>query len=241
MRLWQLTLLLLCFPASAATLNIAAEDAWPPFSDENGQGYSRELATAAFQLSGVTLNIQTVPYARALSMTLGGESQGCWNVTRQPSTEAQYVFGTTPLFKASASYYFKAGKEKNYPSPAAIPDGTRIAVINGYEYGDEFEHHKARFQLIPVSKQKQMLSLLLNERADMAIFFDRVFDYTLAHSPLSRSLFSKGHVNHVSDIYIAFSAADPKSRDYARMLDDGLKILKENGEYERIMNTMPTP
>ncbi|MDK2779123.1 MAG: transporter substrate-binding domain-containing protein [Pseudomonadota bacterium] len=240
MRLLAVLLLALSITSQAGTLKVAAEDAWPPFSDSQGKGYSRELATAAFQSAGITLEVQTVPYARALSMTSAGETDACWNVTRQPSTEATFVFGEVPLFQATASYYYKTGQQRDYRRPADIPDGTRIAVINGYEYGSEFERHRRRFNLIEVSKQKQILSLLVNERVDMAIFFDRVFDYTMAHSHLDRSLFIRGELNHVSDIYIAFSPANPQSEKYARLLDDGLRTLKANGEYDRIMgNSTP--
>lgn len=235
MKLLWLSLLLLCLPAAAGTLSVAAEDAWPPFSDEHGMGYSRELAVAAFQLSGITLNVQAVPYARALSMTQNGEVNACWNVTRQPSTEAQFLFGREPLFQASASYYYKAGKDLHFAGPADIPDGTRVAVINGYEYGDEFEQQRHRFQLVEVSKQKQMLALLLNERVDVALFFDRVFDFTMADSHFDHSLFVRGETNHVSDIYLAFDKHNPESRHFASALDEGLRALHKSGEYDRIM------
>lgn len=237
MRLILLAALLVCFlPVRAGSLNIAAEDAWPPLSDDQGMGYSRDLAVAAFQTAGITLNVQTVPYARALSMTQSGETDACWNVTRQPSTEAHFLFGEEPLFRVSASYYFKAGKQQNFQGPADIPDGTRVAVINGYEYGAEFEKHRSRLRLVEVSKQKQMLSLLANERVDVAIFFDRVFDYTMAHSHFDPELFARGNINHISDIYIAFNPQNPQAPVYAKALDEGLRILKKNGEYDRIMN-----
>lgn len=221
----------------ALTLNIAAEDAWPPFSDAQGNGYSRDLALAAFAVSGVSLTIQAVPYARALNLTLAGKADGCWNVTRQPSTEEQYIFGEQPLFTASASYYFKTGKEKNWQTPADIPDGTALAIMNGYEYGAEFEKHRHRLKLIEVSKQQQMIAMLISERVAGAIFFDRVFDYTMAGSHYDRSLIRRGQQNHTSDIYIAFSRQKPGADKYAQLLDEGLKILKANGEYQRIMDS----
>ena len=43
MRLFAALLLMLTIPVQAGTLTIAAEDAWPPFSDDQGMGFSREL------------------------------------------------------------------------------------------------------------------------------------------------------------------------------------------------------
>lgn len=239
MRIISCLMIFFCAQVYADTLNIAAEDAWPPFSDSNGEGYSRRLAEAAFEFSGIKLNIQTVPYARALNMTRAGAMDACWNVTRQPSTEVDFIFGKTPLFQAAASYFYKRGAEKDYRKPSDIPDGTRIGVINGYEYGEAFEHNKKRYQLIEVSKQSQLLALLQNGRVDVAVMFDHVFDYIMSAEHLNKNAFVKGHVNQVSDIYIAFSPKNEKSEFYAEQLDKGLAHLKETGEYQRILNSAP--
>ncbi|MBL36283.1 MAG: ABC transporter substrate-binding protein [Oceanospirillaceae bacterium] len=239
MRWWALLTFLFSVQLFAETLDVAAEDAWPPFSDASGNGYSRQLAEAAFKLSGITLNVQTVPYARALNMTKGGSVDACWNVTRQPSTEVDYIFGSVPLFQAAASYFYKRGQARDFHRPEDIPDGTRVAVINGYEYGQEFEHNKKRFKLIEVSKQTQMLALLLNDRVDVAIMFDHVYDYIMSSQFLDKSAYEKGYTNHISDIYIAFSRQNESSSRYAKLLDEGLLKLKESGEYDRIMNSAP--
>jgi polar amino acid transport system substrate-binding protein len=235
MRLFFLLSLAWSSVVTADTVMIAAEDAWPPFSDEQGMGLSYELANAAFATQGLTLQTQSVPYARALNLAMSGEVDACWNVTRQTSTEAVFLFGNEPLFRTSASFYYKRGKEKNYRSSADIPDGTRIAVINGYEYGEIFENNRARFQLVEVSKQKQMMALLQNERADMAIFFDLVFDFTILSSPYQSGQFSRGEINHVSDIFIAFNRDNPRSAELAQALDNGLKVLHNDGRYDEIM------
>jgi len=223
----------------AETISIAAEDAWPPFSGVTGNGYSRRLAEAAFAVSGISLDIQAVPYVRALNMTRGGVVNGCWNVTRQPSTEADFIFGEIPLFQATASYFYKAGEVRDFQRPDDIPDGTRVAVMNGYEYGEEFEQNKNRYKLVEVSKQSQMLALLLKERVDVAIMFDHVFEYLKVTEYLGDDKFEKGYSNHISNIYIAFSRQNNNSEKYARLLDEGLLRLKESGEYDRIMNSAP--
>src|SRR5690606_40061678 len=61
----------------ALTLSLAAEDAWPPFSDSQGNGYSRDLAIAAFAHSGVTLNIQ-----RSEERRVGKECRSRWALTQ---------------------------------------------------------------------------------------------------------------------------------------------------------------
>lgn len=228
-------LLLTALAVRADIITVAAEDGWPPYSGAGGQGLSRQLAEAALATQGIGMNVVVVPYARALNQTMAGQADACWNVTRQASTEAQFVFGREPLLQATASYYYRAGQEQTYQSPADIPDGTRIAVINGYEYGDEFEMHRRRLQLMEVSKQRQMIELLLSGRVDMAIFFDRVLDYNVRFYGYDPERIRRGGRNHTSDIYIAFSRANPRAAELADRLDQGLQTLQRNGDYQRIL------
>ncbi len=241
-------LLVLTTPAKAVALNtvavgeshqlpvrIAAEDNWPPFSDENGKGLSTQLVSAAFARSGYRIETIVVPYARALHYTAHGKTEACWNVTRQGSTERDYLLHQQPLFQAASSFYFH-GIAKNYRSVAEIPDGTVVGVILGYEYGDLFEQHKKRFQLVEVSTHPQLISLLQHDKVELAIFFDEVLAYYLAQPAMRQIRLQQGQRNHVSDIYVAFSRVGPRSKQLAEALDSGLLELQRSGDYQRMLN-----
>ena len=215
-------------------VRIAAEDNWPPFSDENGKGLSTQLVSAAFARSGYRIETITVPYARALHYTAQGKTEACWNVTRQTNTERDYLLHQQPLFQAASSFYFH-GVAKNYRSVAEIPDGTVVGVILGYEYGDLFEQHKKRFQLVEVSTHPQLIALLQHDKVQLAIFFDDVLAYYLAQPALRDIRLQKGQLNHISDIYVAFSRVSPRSQQLADALDAGLTELQRNGDYQRIL------
>jgi polar amino acid transport system substrate-binding protein len=217
-----------------APVQIAAEDNWPPFSDENGKGLSSQLVSAAFARSGYRIATIAVPYARALHYTAAGRTEACWNVTRQANTARDYLLHQQPLFQASSSFYFH-GVAKNYRSVAEIPDGTVVGVILGYEYGDLFEQHKKRFQLVQVSTHPQLITLLAQNKLELAIFFDDVLAYYLAQPALRQIRLQKGQLNHVSDIYVAFSRASPRSQQLADALDAGLTGLRRSGDYQRIL------
>lgn len=215
-------------------VRIAAEDNWPPFSDEKGKGLSTQLVSAAFARSGLRIETLVVPYARALHYTAKGKTEACWNVTRQTNTERDYLLHQQPLFQAASSFYFHR-IAKNYGSVAEIPDGTVVGVILGYEYGDLFEQHKKRFQLVEVSTHPQLISLLQHDKVELAIFFDEVLAYYLAQPALQQIHFQKGQLNHVSDIYVAFSRVSPRSQQLADALDKGLTELRRSGDYQRIL------
>jgi len=220
--------------ASDKVVTIAAEDNWPPFSDERGRGLSTAIVSAAFKLAGYQIKTIAVPYARALYYTEHNTTNGCWNVTRQRSTEQKFLFHDIPLFKAASSfYYFKTAKP--YSSVVEIPDGAIVGVILGYEYGDLFEEHKKRFQLVEVSNHEQLLALLNDNKLDLAIFFDDVLHYYLERLKRKDLQIVRGKLNYISDIFVAFNHDDLENKARAAALDHGLRLLHENGDYQRLL------
>ena len=237
--------------SSSTTLMLAAEDNWPPYSDETGHGLSYRLVQTALQSQGYQLKIAVMPYPRALQATRTGKVQGCWNVTRQRNTEQEFVLHQRPLFTASASFYY-ADQGLAFESLAEIPDGTALGVIRGYEYGDGFEQHKSRFQLVEVSTHPQLLQLLLEHKIKVALFFDDVILEFLQREQLDPFIkernqrmykasgeqlpsIIKGQQFHVSELFVAFSRQDPHSQAYANALDRGLALLQADGEYQQLV------
>ena len=102
-----------------------------------------------------------------------------------------------------------------------------IGLIIGYEYGDDYEKHRQRFNEVRLTKQSQIIEMLQSNRIDMAIMFDEVAAYSLQKSNLPSSTIKQGAINHISDIYIAFS----KSRDTDNIIkafESGLKKINNS-------------
>lgn len=222
-------------PVQEQVITIAAEDNWPPFSDEKGRGLSYTLVQAALKQAGYQLKTVVVPYARALYYNEHGMVDGHWNVSKQLSTSERFLLHQVPLFRASSSFYFyKAAK--NFTTIAAIPDRTVVGVILGYEYGDEFELHKKRFSLVEVSTHQQLVNLLQAEKLDVALFYDDVLRFYLKRWQLADPLIIRGAENFVSELFIAFDKNNEQSQQKADALDQGLRQLQQSGEYQRLID-----
>ena len=215
-------------------IRIAAEDNWPPFSDSKGQGLSELLVKAAFATQGYQISTVVVPYARALHSTRQGTTDACWNVTRQQNTEQEFTLHKIPLFTADSSFYYYRTPQP-YDSAAQIPNGTAVGVILGYEYGDLYEQHKHRFQLVQVSTHSQLIGLLNGGKLDLAIFFDDVLGYYLHKEGLKAQHIQRGKLNYRSEIYLAFSKENPQSSKRAAALDAGITELKKSGVYQQLL------
>lgn len=218
----------------AMLIRIAAEDNWPPFSDHQGRGLSEQLVKAAFATQGYQITTVVVPYARALHSTRQGDTDACWNVTRQRNTEQEFTLHKIPLFTADSSFYYYL-KAHPYLSVAQIPDGAVVGVILGYEYGDLYEQHKQRFKLVEVSTHAQLIGLLNTNKLDLAIFFDDVLRYYLQQEGIKANNIQRGKLNYRSEIYLAFSKENPQSSKRAAALDAGIAALKKSGVYQQML------
>jgi polar amino acid transport system substrate-binding protein len=128
-----------------------------------------------------------------------------FNVTKQEDTQKRFQFGEEKLLSATASYFYPKHAVLGINSPSEIPKRTTIALIIGYEYGNEYELIRQNVVEVRVSTQKQIIGLLNRNLVDIAIMFDEVAKYNLKMMGLQSDEIAKGQVNHVSDIYVAFS------------------------------------
>lgn len=219
-------------------IHLGAENSWPPYSNQYGQGVSTNIVKAAFAKVGMTTKISVHPYARVLHDLKAGVLEGGYNVTRQENTEQDFIFGSEPILQANAHWYFAPGTRLPEGTPTDLPNGYKVGGIIGYEYGDIFERERPRFKEMRVSRQSQLVKLLLQGRIDAAIMFEAEAVETLKMMGLPENSVQKGMFNHTSDIYLAFSRKHKKAIENAKAFDEGLRLLKASGEYRKLL--MPT-
>ncbi|QYJ87966.1 transporter substrate-binding domain-containing protein [Shewanella mesophila] len=219
-------------------IKVAAEDNWAPFADHNGKGLSHDLINQAFSLMNISVDTIVVPYARGLVMADRGLVDAVFNLHKELSTEDRFIFGSEPLFSTTASFY----QNDAYPITAHtkwnIPKNTTVGIIEGYEYGDELAN-LTHLKLVKVKNHSQLINLLLLNRLDAVIMYDQVAKQYLAEMGVS-DVISKSVHNHTGELYLAFSKRSPYAKQFADMLDQGLKALHQDGRYDKIMSSLQT-
>lgn len=238
-------LLILLFSLPFASLSygqtqlvLGAEDSWPPYSDKNGQGISTNIINAAFLKVGIKPKIQVRNYARVLQDVKAGILDGGYNVTRQHNTEQDFIFGREPILQAKAYWYFPVTNKVSFKSVDKVPDKFRVGCIIDYEYGDVYEQERHRFREVKVPRQAQLIRMLQQGRIDAALMFEEEAHQTLMEMGLADTAIQKGMYNHTSDIYLAFSRKNAHSVEHAKLFDQGIKKLKETGEYGQLLNPL---
>lgn len=224
-------------PEPLPVLQLAVEDSWPPYADAAGRGLSTDIVRAAFDAVGVAVSIEIKPYARVMRDLEAGLVDGGYNITKLSANLERFIFGEEPLATATVSFYYRPGAVKDYRSAFDVPTGTRIATIIDYDYGDEFESQRPRFREYKVMRQSQIVHMLIAGRVEAAVMYDRVAAYTLNTLGLPPETIVRGSTIHPNDVYVAFSRHNPHAQEYAALLDEGLRKIRQNGVYEQILSS----
>ena len=85
---------------------ILAEDAFVPFSHENGDGLSNQIVKEAFKAAGVTATIKVYPFTRLMQMVDTGKAVGGFNAVPTPETANDYFFGKYPIYVSHMYFYY---------------------------------------------------------------------------------------------------------------------------------------
>jgi len=246
-RWWGLGLLLaqLCVmaaagPVAADIIRLRADD-WCPFNcSEPKKGYGVEVAEQVFAVAGHTVQYQLAPWSRSLEDCLRGEVDAV--IGAAPVDSPDLVFGAEPIGQWDSTFVVKAGNPWRYDGIQSL-DQVKLAAIIGYIYMDPVgdyvaanKQNKARVtQVGGTQPLDQSLKMVAAGRVDAAMESRAVLDYKLREMGLVDSLAIAGGTQS-GPIYIAFSPKHAKARDYARILDDGIRAMRADGRLKAILD-----
>ncbi|MBK8159883.1 MAG: transporter substrate-binding domain-containing protein [Rhodospirillaceae bacterium] len=243
MRSLLLILLVLLAPALPAPFaradepfQLVAEDDWFPYSGERNnvaEGMAVDLVRAAYDAAGHQVTFISQPYARCLEEVEQGLQLGCFDTTREPENEARFLFHKVPLFAARIVIIA--------PVDSAAADlvagdlqGERVAVTNGYTYGEPFQSD-ATVDKDVVTSDLAVLRLVALRRASYGVIYDRVMASLIAENAGELG----GKVKVVGllaepELYVSFSKQRPEAAEAMAALDRGIALIKANGTYAAI-------
>lgn len=254
-----LFLLLLLFPFyafSASDEVYLGNGEWPPYLSEKmeSHGLGSKIVTKAFENVGIHVNYSFYPWGRAYELgkkgKLGNKKQVCcdgtllWRGTPEreqdfyisdPVIESGYVFFSLKKLKNKQGIYFDRLQWEHISDLKEFTIGRSL----NYVYGDEFkqlEDNKIIHTLQSATDLKNLKGLLNNE---IQIFplplvvglnminenFNKFERERLTFNPKEFAL---------EPLCLLLSKTDPRNAKRIQLFNEGLKKLKESGEYNKI-------
>lgn len=226
----------------ADTLDIVGDE-WCPYNCSPGDlepGFMIEIAESALSQFGHKVVYKTVPWSRALEDARAGTYAGVVGAYKEDAPG--FIFPETVIAE-SGNYFFvlpdNTWKFEGIASLAKIS----LGAIQSYAYGPELDAYIKENQRNPAKVQlvagdtalAKNISKLKAGRIQVLVEDRAVVKWYLTHSAPGLVLKEVG-VYHPGAVYVAFSPANPKSKEYAKQLDEGIDVIKKSGKFAEILN-----
>jgi polar amino acid transport system substrate-binding protein len=166
-------------PEQTSALRLVSTQ-WPPFTSEPGKPrFALDLVEAALGRIGLSATTTIVEAAQFTPAVLGDEFDGSAAAWKDAERERLLVF-SQPYLENRLILVARHGDDV---SAAALGDlaGKRIAIVEGYSYGDAIEQSGAI--LVRSRSEEDGLSLLLGKKADYALMDDLVVQFIVNAYP----------------------------------------------------------
>jgi polar amino acid transport system substrate-binding protein len=153
---------------------------WPPFTNEPGQPrFALDLVEAALGRIGLTAKTTIVEPARFTPALLSNTYDGSAAAWKDPEREKALIFSQAYL----ENRLILVGRKDEDVSAAALSDlkGKRIAIVEGYAYGDALD--KSGAILVRARGEEDSLTLVLQNKADYVLMDDLVVQYIVNNYP----------------------------------------------------------
>ena len=237
-----LSILIFCLSVIPSMANektiVAAADPWPPFLDPATpkEGLSLEIARAAYETQGYTVEMNYVPWARAIDGVKKGKYDilpNTW-ITEERKT---FLMFSDPYAVNNIKFIKNLDDPFEFEGMESLA-GKKIGTIRGYGYGDTFLNatHFVREDVTDLMTNIKKLTHS-SRRIDLTLEDEIVARVSIGNENpglLSKIAFTKNALSS-NNLYVSSGLQNPRHKEIIEAFNKGLAIIKANGTYARIM------
>jgi polar amino acid transport system substrate-binding protein len=209
--------------------------AWTPFTNETGQPrFALDLVEAAFTRIGVAASTTIVQPAQFTTMLLSGPYEGSGAAWRDAERERALVYSRPYL----ENRLILVGRRGTSVTATKLPDlkGKRIAIVEGYAYGDDFEKSGPTF--VRSHSEEDSLKMLLDGRVDYTLMDDLVVMFIVTNYPdEARSKLQLGSTPLVTrPLYVAVRRTLPDAESIVSRFNEQLRNMIIDRTYHQLLH-----
>lgn len=215
-----------------------ATDPWAPFysPELKDGGYITALVREAFKRSGYTLEVDFVPWKRAVVNSKDGRYDGLLGAFHTKEREAYYIY-SEPVGSSSLVFFTRSDRQIRFDTLKDLKN-YQIGTIRGYTYFPEFDD-AGYLNKQPVKDVIMNIKKLLKGRIDMFIDSRSVTLHVMEKS------FPDQRVNvkildpplKINNLYVPISKKSKNPRQIIDALNSGLQQIKKDGTFDKIVDS----
>jgi polar amino acid transport system substrate-binding protein len=225
---------------------VLVADEWCPYNcnpDARQKGYMVDLATQILGEAGHKVKYQAINWSRSIIKSREGKYNGIIGACKAEAPD--FVFTKEPLGLAYFHYWVKKDDPWRFKGIKSIKDRW-LGVIQDYDYGKELGNYikknKGTFAVQERAGDDALdvlINKLVHDRINTLNEDKNVFLYKVKKLGKVGMFVDAGHdMTSIESnyIYVAFSPFFKKSKEYAKILNEGLIRYRKNGKLQKILS-----
>lgn len=229
--------------AQEKTITIVGDEFCPHNckADSIYQGYMVDIAQEALALYGY--NVKYI-VERSWEESITKSREGKYNaiVGSAKSDAPDFIFPNTAIGTFDNCFLARYNDAWSYNGITSL-ENKRVGIISSYTYGEPLNTYiklnlNDNKKIYPVSGNaaiRYCMTKLKQGKIDIYVDDCKVIEHTIKSigDPYEYKVAHK--MPKIDDLYVTFNPVDPNSKEYAKKLDEGIQILKQNGRFDTIL------
>ncbi len=226
---------------NADAISVGADEWCPHNCDVNAQdkGYMIDIMKEVFEPLGHTIDYKILPYSRAVALAKHGKLNAIPGAF--PQEVPDFIIPKSAQGVNVNGYCVSKTSDWKFTGVKSLQN-QKLAIIQGYAYGENLDNYieknvKDKKKIIVLSGNTSCstaLKLIKAKRASVYVEDVAVIKYRFLKDGLDKEYQICG-TEEPLPLYIAFSPAFSESKEYARILDEGMIKLRESGKLKEIL------
>lgn len=214
----------------------AAMSEWPPyFGDQlKLRGLATEIITQAMKGEGYKLDVEFIPWDRAMKNTKAGHTDILLGVWFSEERAKDYYY-SDPYFTNRIVLIKLSDDKFEYKGLESLKD-KKVGTLRNYYYSKSFIDANS-FKKLKSSNLISNLKKLEAGRIDLAIADEYVARYIISKkmsSAKDKFEYMKKSIEE-KPLHITISRSNPRGKELISTFNKALKKMHENGTYDRII------
>jgi polar amino acid transport system substrate-binding protein len=228
--------------AQAETIVLKA-DRWCPFncdsteSNKKENGYMIDVARIIFERKGHNVVYQIDSWSDSIKSVRSGKATGLVATTKADAPDL--IYPEKSMGSSKECFYVKSTDKWEYVGVETLKD-KKIGTVESYAYSGELttyllEHPDQLFKATGSSPLDINIESLNSGKVNTFIENPFVFNFYTEKKKI-RDNFADAGCTEGDDLYIGFSPTNPRSKEFAKILTEGIQELRKDGTLDKIIN-----
>jgi polar amino acid transport system substrate-binding protein len=230
-----------CSNAFAETI-LLKSDKWCPYvcnqanTKDKKQGYVIDIAKVIFERKGHNIVFQLDNWTNSIESVRFGVATAIAATTKADAPD--FIYPTKILGSNKECFYVKAKDSWDFITLANLKN-RKIGIIESYAYSAPLLSYFREYpnQVVKARGEDPLMHNIANmhsNKIDTIVENPYVFNY-FTESRKIRDQYEEAGCTEGDPIYIGFSPKNPRSKEFAKILSDGIEELRKDGTLGKIL------